>query len=205
MNRNFYAVAFGLAIAAYSGISCAQFSMPSIPGVGGGSKASSVTAEGLVKNYVSGTKLVMNSNTKFLTALGLKELSEKQALASKNLTEGATSSGLEDAAKVQTESSKAMADAMDSKQVVLSAEGKKTYTLGLIDLAGGIKSYLGMASDVKGFTPSLTSIGASAGAAAYVVKSLPSSITSLKDTLTRSIAFAKENKIEVPADATSVL
>lgn len=205
MNRKFYAAAFGLAMAAYSGLSFAQFGLPSLPGMGGGAKASSVTAESLVKSYVVGTQLVMNSNAKFLSAVGLKDQSEKQALASKNLTEGATSSGLEDAAKVQTESSKAISDAMDSKKVVLTAEGKKTYALGLVDLALGLKSYLGMTSDVKGFKPGLSSLGASAGAAVYVAKSLPDSITSLKETLTRSIAFAKENKIEVPADATSFL
>jgi len=207
MNRKFYVAAIGLAITAYSGLSFAQFSMPSIPGVGGGSgaSASSVTAESLVKNYVVGTKLVMNSNEKFLLALGFKDQAAKQELAANDLTMGATSDGLEDAAKVQTESSKLLAETQTGEKVVLTAESKKTYTRGLIDLAGGIKSYIGMASDVKGFKPSLSSFGASAGAAVYVVKSLPDSITRLKDTLAQSIAFAKENKITVPPDATGIL
>lgn len=206
MNRKFCTVAIGLAIAAFSGLANAQFSLPSVPGMGGGSaKTSSVSAESLVKNYVVGTKLVMNSNAKFFAALGLKDKAAEQELQANKLTEGATSSGLEDAAKVQTESSKALADEMNSKQVVFTAEGKKTYALGVLDLVSGIKSYIGMASDVKSFKPSVTSLGASAGAAIYVAKSLPNDITNLKDTLARSIAFAKANKIELPADATSAL
>ena len=86
---------------------------------------------------------------------------------------------------------------MNSDKVVLTAEGKKTFALGLLDLAGGIASYAGMASDVQNFKPSMTSLGSSAGAAMFVVKSLPKSMTDLKDTLTRSVAFAKKNDIAV--------
>jgi hypothetical protein len=82
-----------------------------------------------VKNYVGGTKQVMSADVNFLKALGLKEQAERAELAAKNLTEGATSSGLEDAAKVQTESSIAMTEAMGAKQVTMSAGSKKLYAL----------------------------------------------------------------------------
>lgn len=147
----------------------------------------------------------MNADAKLLEALGLKEQAAKEELAAKNLTEGATKGGLEDAAKVQTESSKALADAMTGNKVAFTADAKKNFTQGLGHLAGGIKSYIGMSSDVKSFKPGLGSFGGAGAAAVYIAKSLPDSITGLKDTLTRAIAFAKENKIQVPDDATSVL
>lgn len=196
----------GIAIATTSSASFAQFGgITSALGGGKTSSESSVTAEGLVKSYVGGAKQVMGADVNFLRALGLKDQADREELAAKNLTEGATSSGLEDAAKVQTESSTAMAEAMAAKKVTMSAASKKTYTLGLVELTKGIRSYMAMSSDVKNFKPGLTSLGASAGSAMYIVKSLPDSITNLKDTLQRAIAFAKENKIEVPADATSLL
>jgi hypothetical protein len=207
MKKTIIASILAIAIATASGASFAQFG--GITGALGSGKtssgSSSVSAEGLVKNYVGGTKQVMSADVNFLKALGLKEQAERAELAAKNLTEGATSSGLEDAAKVQTESSIAMTEAMGAKQVTMSAGSKKLYALGLVDLTKGIRSYMNTSSDVKNFTPSLTSVGASAGAAMYVVKSLPDSIIRMKDTLKSAIAFAKENKIEVPADATSLL
>ncbi|MEF8759247.1 MAG: hypothetical protein V5B36_05840 [Candidatus Accumulibacter sp. UW25] len=207
MRRTIIASILGIAMATTSGASFAQFGGIT-NALGGGktsSESSSVSAEALVKSYVGGTKQVMSADVNFLNALGLKEQAGREELAAKNLTEGATSSGLEDAAKVQTESSTAMAEAMAAKKMTMSAASKKTYALGLVDLTKGIRSYMAMSSDVKNYKPGLTSIGAAAGAAMYVVKSLPDSITGLKDTLQRAIAFAKENKIEVPADATSLL
>jgi hypothetical protein len=172
---------------------------------GGGGGGGGASAEGIVKSYVNGTKKVMKADSYMLKALGLKELAEKTELAANNLTEGATSSGLEDAAKVQTESSKAIADEMAAKKTITDADSKKTYTQGLLELAKGIKDYTGLSKDVKGYKPSVTSLGAAAGAAAFVVKSLPDNISNLTSTLKRAIDFAKENKIEVPAEATSVL
>lgn len=183
--------------------SFAQFG--SLTGALGGGGGSSVSADSLVKSYAAGTQLVMSSDVSLLKALGLKEHAEKEELAAKNLTQGPTTAAFEDAAKVQTETNKAMADAMGAKKVTLSAESKKDYARGVVDLVKGIKSYAGMAGDVKNFKPGISSFGSAAGAALYVVKSLPGSLSSLKDTLKRSIEFARENKIELPADATSVL
>lgn len=196
-----------IVISTASGVSFAQFGGIGAALVGGkaGSGDSSVSPEGLVKSYVGGTKQVMSADVNFLKALGLKDHAAQEELAAKNLTEGATSSGLEDAARVQTASSVALAEAMSAKTVNMSAASKKTYALGLVDLTKGLRSYMGMSSDVKAFKPSPTSLGAAADSAMYIVKSLPDSITNLKDTLMRAVAFAKENKIEVPADATSLL
>lgn len=174
----------------------------------GGSKASSsggVSAEALVKSYVSGTKSVHTADAKMLSALGLKEEAAKAELQANNLTEGATASALEDATKVQTESSKAIAAKLDGQKVTLDAEGKKEFTAGLLNLAKGIKDYTNMGSDVKSFKPSMTSMGGAASAAMFIAKSLPDNTSNLMGTLKKAISFAKENKIEVPKEATSLL
>lgn len=207
MKHKLSAVFLGLALVTLSGSSFA-FGLGNLIGAAApsaGSGASTVTAESLVTSYVTGSQYVLNAQGKFAGALGLKAEAEKAELAAKNLTSGATSSGLEDAAKVQTESSKAIADAQLANKGQMSAESKKTYTAGILTLAMGIKSYMGMSSDISKFTPSVTSLGAAAGSAVYIVKNLPGNLTTLKDTLKSTINFAKENKIEVPADATSLL
>lgn len=203
MKQKVLAIMLGIAVVTASGIASAQFG-----GLGnalGGGSSSSVTAEGLVKSYVGGTREVMTSDVYMLNALGLKEQAAKEELAMKNLTEGSTQSGLEDAAKVQTESSKALEARMNDKKVTLDAEGKKNYTLGLVSLAKGIKSYMGMSGDVKNFRPGLNSLSGAGSAAVYVVKTLPDSTTNLMGTLKKAVSFAREHKVEVPAEATSLL
>lgn len=203
MSKHLIGTVLGLTIATLSMPSFAQFG--GLGGALGGGGGSSVSADSLVKSYVAGTQQVMSSDVSLLKALGLKEQAEKEELAAKNMTQSPTSAVLEETAKVQTEGNKALADAMDGKKITLSADSKKDYARGVLELVKGIKSYVGMAGDVKGFKPSMSSIGSGAGAAMYVVKTLPGSLTSLKDTLKRSIAFAKENKIELPADATAAI
>lgn len=205
MKQKFLVAVLSLTLATASSVVYAQFGGLTKALGGATSSSGSVTAESLVSSYVGGTKNVMTADVYMLNALGLKEQAAKEDLAMKNLTEGATSSGLEDAAKVQTESSKALEEKMNGKKVTMDAEGKKNYTLGLLNLAKGVKSYMGMSGDAKNFRPSLTSIGGAGQAAVYVVKSLPDSTSNLLGTLKKAVAFARENKIEVPAEATSVL
>jgi hypothetical protein len=203
MSRNILGAVLALSIVALSVPAQAQ-----LGGLGnalGGGGGSSVSADSLVKSYVGGTQQVVSADVNFLKALGLKEQAEKTELAAKNLTTGATASDLQGVAKVQTENSKALETAMSGDKQVLSADSKKNYARGLVDLVKGIKSYTGMAGDVKGFKPSMSSVGSGAVAAAYVVKSLPDTLGNLKGTLKRSMDFAKENKIEIPADATSLI
>lgn len=203
MRKNVLGTMLALAMVTLAAPSYAQ-----LGGLGnalGGGGSSSVSAESLVKSYVGGTQQVMSADTYFLKALGLKEQAEKSELAAKNLTTGATVSGMQDAAKVQSESSKALETAMGGTKVAISAEGKKWYAQGLVDLVKGLKTYAGMSGDLKGFKPSVSSLGSGAAAAAYVVKSMPDTLSGLKNTLKRSVDFAKENKIEIPSDVNSVL
>lgn len=206
MNKKYAGIFLGIAITLASVPAHAQ-----LGGLGGsllGGKSSSeqnVTAESLVKKYVDGSKDVMTADVHLLNALGLKEQAAKEELAVKNLTEGATASGLEDAVAIQTESSKALAEKMNEKKVVMDNKSKKTYTKGLLYLAKGMLKYKGLTSDVKNYTPSVSSIGTAGNSALYITKSLPTSSKNLYETLKKAVSFARENKIEVPKEATSLL
>jgi hypothetical protein len=205
MSKHFIGTVLGLTIATLSMPSFAQFGGLGGALGGGGGGGSSVSADSLVKSYVAGTQQVMSSDASFLKALGMKEQAERVELSAKNLTTGPTSATLEDANKIQTESSKLIGDGMTAQKGALSADSKKDYVRGVVELVKGIKSYAGMTGDVKNFKPGMSSLGSAAGAAMYVVKSLPGSLSNLQETLKRSLAFAKENKIELPADATAAL
>jgi hypothetical protein len=210
MKNKFAAAVVAIVMTTVSSVSYAQFgglggAIAGALGGGGGNAKTGVTAESIVKNYVDSTGSVMQADAQFLKALGLKEQAEKAELAAKNLTSGATASGLSDASKIQSESSKQIAAAMESQQGALSAEGKKQFAKGLVHLATGIHGYVSMSSDIQGFTPDFSSVGSSATAAVFVVKSLPSTVINMKTTLKRAIDFAKANKIAIPADATSLL
>lgn len=205
MNKKYVGIFLGIAIALASAPTYAQLGGLAGSLMGGKSSSSSVTAESIVKKYVDGSRDVMTADVHLLNALGLKEQAAKEELAAKNLTEGATASGLEDAVKVQTESSKALAEKMDEKKVVMDEQSKKTYTKGLLYLAKGIVKYTSLTSDVKSYSPSVSSIGTAGNSALYIAKSLPTSSKNLYETLKKAVSFARENKIEVPKDATSLL
>ena len=77
-------------------------------------------------------------------------------------------------------------------------------------LASGLIKYTGMKQDVAGFSKGLAGPGAlQAGtklqAGAYIVKTLPSSISNTTSTLSSAVSFAKSHGIEVPPDATAAL
>jgi len=209
MKTKFVTVILGMALLGASGVACAQFGGlgGKLTGVTGGS-SSNVSPEAIVTKYVGGAQSVNKADVKMLRAVGLKEEADRAELQAKNLTEGATQGALEDATKVQTESSKALQDKFASGKVEMDEKSKKQFADGMADLGRGLLAYVGMSKEASGFKPAPTSIGASALSAAYVVKSLPDSIKTLGSTLKSSIDFAKTNNIPVPkeaADATSAI
>jgi hypothetical protein len=207
MNKKLVMTALGLAIATLATPSFAQFGGlgKALGGGGAATAGSNVSAESLVQSYVAGTNQVVKARVNLLTALNKKDLAEAEALAAKNMTEGPTKASLEGVAQLQTEDNKAFAAALKDSNVVLDDNSKKLYAAGLVDLVKGIKAYTGMAGDVKNFKPSLTSIGGAATAAVFVIKTMPGTLSTLKETLQQSIAFAKANNLPVPAEATSLI
>ncbi|MDB5814997.1 MAG: hypothetical protein JWN23_2114 [Rhodocyclales bacterium] len=169
---------------------------------GGGDSATSVSADQVVQKYVGGAQNVMSADKKMLEALGAKDKAAIAELSAKNLTQGATKDSVQDAAKVQTDSSKALETAMKNQTSEMDAKSKQQFSDGLVDLARGVIQYVGMGTAVTNFKPSLTSIGSSTDSAIFIVKNLPDSIKALGGTLKSAIDFAKTNNIPVPPDAT---
>jgi hypothetical protein len=193
------------AIVATASVSASAFGLGNLTSaVGGGSKSeSSVTAQSLVDLYLGSGQSVMNGQAKLLEAVGLKTEAEKAEAASKNMTKGATKDNLEDAVKVQTEGSKALADKKAEGGIKMTAEAKKIYTAGLLNLAVGLKGYVDMASSVSSYKPGMSDLGAAAGSAMFIVKSLPNSTQNVTTTIKQAMEFAKENKIEIPKEASA--
>src|ERR1700735_3549652 len=92
-----------------------QSQMPSIPGLGsksGGGPDLTASQTGLVTSYVAASKDVLTSQSKMLLALGLKDQAAKAQAESDALGTGATTGNLKDDATVQSDDSKALADAL---------------------------------------------------------------------------------------------
>jgi hypothetical protein len=164
----------------------------------------------LVRSYVAGGKDVLFSQSKLLEALGLKDQAATAQATANSLSEGATTQNLEDADKVQSANSTALADALKNQNTTLDAQSKQTYTQGLALLATGLIKYTGMRQDVAGFSKGLAGPGAvQAGtklqSGAFIIKTLPSSISNTTSTLNSAMSFAKSHGIEVPPDATAAL
>ena len=194
----------GASLLAFSSLASAQFG--GLAGALGGGKG--VTAEQIVKKYVAGTQSVMQADASMLAAFGLKEQSDKAALEAQNLTEGATKDSLQDASKLQSDSSKLLEEQMKGKKVAMDDASKKRFTDGLIDLSKGVIQYVGMSKDVGSFKPSVTSLGATANSALFIGQNLPTSIKAVSSSLKVAIDFAKSNNIPLPkeaSEATSLL
>lgn len=191
----------------------ASSQMPSFGGLGsklGGGGDLSSQQGGIVKSYVAGGKDVLSSQSKLLEALGLKDQAATAQATANALGDGATEQNLQDANKAQSDSSVALSDALKNQNATLDTQSKKTYTQGLVLLASGLVKYTGMKQDVAGFSKGLASpAGLQAGsklqAGAYIVKTLPNSISNTSSTLSSAVSFAKSHGIEVPPDATAAL
>lgn len=198
------AALLGASLFAFSTLAAAQFG--GLAGALSGGKGA--TAEQIVKKYVVGTQSVMKADASMLAAFGLKEQSDKAALEAQNLTEGATKDGLQDASKLQSESSKILEETMKGKKVAMDDASKQRFTEGLVDLSKGVIQYVGMSKDVGGFKPSVSSLGSSAGSALFIAQNLPGSIKAIGSTLKVAVDFAKNNNIPLPkeaSDATALL
>ena len=202
------------AIAAASSISfpaVAQFSLPSIPGL---SKASANTADvgaqqdSLIAGYVAANKDVLTANAKMAEALGLKSESAAALATAEALTSGATKDSINETDKAIGASTSAVSAEL-AKAPKLDATAKQTFAAGLVSLASGAVRYVGVGKNVKAMTNSLSSVSPlqlpKLQSAVTIVANFPESMASVSTALQNAVAFAKNNDIPVPADATSIL
>jgi hypothetical protein len=198
-NKFLPALIMAASLMAASNSAFAQFG--GLSKLAGGDSATNVTSDQVVKKYVGGAQNVMSADAKMLGALGAKDEAAKADLSAKNLTQGATKDSVQDAAKVQTDSSKAIETAMKNRTSEMDAKSKQQFGDGLGDLGRGVIQYVGMGPAVTNFKPSPTSIGSSTDAAIFIVKNFPDSLKALGNTLKSAIDFAKANNIPVPKEA----
>jgi len=191
------------AIVATVSVHTYAFGLGDLTAATGGGGASSVSAKDLLSLYVGSDVMVTSGQIKLLNAVGLKDKAASLEAKAKNLTSGATSESLEDTATEQTSANKALQDKLTSDKTPLTAEGKKQFSAGLIDLAKGVTGYVTMASSVSKYKPGMSDIGAAASSVIYIIKSLPATTDNLTNTLKNAIAYAKENKIDVPKEASA--
>jgi hypothetical protein len=186
----------------------AQFSMPSIPGLGksGGSTAGAdVVGQGdaLVRNYVAANKEVLSANGKMLAALGLKDKAAAADATVNSMSGGATEGNLSEGNKVVADSGGAIAAEL-AKKPVLDASAKAVFAAGLANLVNGSIKYVGLGKDVKDMGTSLKGASplqlAKLSSAAWVVSKFPGAASELYDTLKVAIKFAKEQNIPLPAN-----
>lgn len=210
----------GFLVAGLPTVASAQFSLPSIPGVGkvlgsgsgsgSGAPAADLGAQQdvLVRSYVAANKDVLTANSKMAEALGLKDAAATSKATSDALTEGATKDNLDAANKEVAASTDAVAAEL-AKQPVLDAKAKAMFGAGLLSLVSGVNKYVGVGKNVSTMGSQLSSAPLlqlpKLQSAVFVVSKFPTSMASVTSALKNAMAFAQSNDIPVPADATQAL
>ncbi len=200
-----------IALTVYPGIGAAQFGKlgASVSGTLGGDKSGSsgdmsAAQDQLVNSYVDANGKVLAANQHFAAALGL----QVDALNRKASADALSKSGISEQDTAVSESSAAVAAALQSGANLNSSESKVAYTKGLVAMAQGLVKYKGMTDAAQSFTTGLSSLSpmmvTKVQTGAYVAKNLPTSVTNASSTLKAAIAFARAQGVEVPAEATDL-
>ena len=188
----------------------AQFNISNV--LGGGTSANSnagvdlgAQQDALTRNYVAAGNDVMNANRLFAEALGI----QAQAVGAAATSDAVSANEIEAQDKAISADAAAIAEAMKSGATLKDAESKVKFGKGLVSLAQAMLKYKGMGKDVESFSSGLS--GASPlmlpklQSGAYVIKTLPTSVSNLSTSFKSAIDFARSNGVEIPADATSLL
>lgn len=193
-------------------VAYAQFSMPSIPGMGNKSAATgdlSGTQDQLVKQYVDANKTVLQGNAQMADAIGLKDQAAIARTAGESLGDGATKGNLSDADKVTSETSQKLTEKLNDKSIVLDADAKKKFAGSLVTMASALVKYVGLRTPVQSFSTNLK--GASPmmlpklQTGMYIATSLPGNVKTLQSALGNAVSFAKSHGVAVPSETTSAL
>ena len=137
------------------GVALAQFSMPSLPGMGGSKSGGGAQADlsgqqaSLVKNFIGANVDVLKANAKMSDALGLKKEAATAEAEAQSLSTGSTvdKDSASKAATVVADTGGAI-EAKLAEKPVLDAAAKANYAQGLVSLASGIVRYTGLGKDV---------------------------------------------------------
>lgn len=159
----------------------------------------------LVRSYVAAGKDVSTANSHLAEALGIKAAAINAAATSDSLS--ATEIEAQD--KAISVGTAAVSEALKSGATLKDEQAKVKYAQGLLFLATGVKKYTNMSKDAQGFTSGLSSVSplqiGKLQSGVYVAKSVPTSVSNLSSVLKSAVDFARNNGVEIPKDATSLL
>lgn len=173
-------------------------------GANGGADVS-VQQDQLVRSYVSAGKEVLTANGQIAGALGIKAQAINAAATSDTLS----ASEIEAQDKAISADSAAISEAMKSGATLKDAQAKAQYAQGLLSLTKGVKKYMDMSKETKGFASGISGVSplqlGKLQSGMYIVQNLPGSVSNLSSVLKNAVDFARTNGVEVPKDATSLL
>ena len=185
-------------------------SIPGLSNVVAPSSGGDVTGQNdaLVRGYVGANKDVLLANSQMADALGLKDAAAASKATADALTDGATKGNLEDSNKAVSASTDAVAAEM-AKGPKLDAAAKKKYESGMAQLGRGLIKYVALSGPAQAFSNGVKSASPmmlpKLQAGAYVVTQLPTGLSNLGTSMKNASAFAKNNDIPVPPDATKAM
>ena len=169
----------------------------------------------LVKSYVSSASNINGAQILLLEAFGLKEEAAKLKAEEKSFSDGSISD--ESSIKRQTEMSENANKVIQERiksGAKISEDGKKQFTKSFKPYVKGLIGTKSVASEAGAFVDSAKSTISSASytdkmsvtgklkSGMFVATEIPGYVQSLWDTSKMMVSYGKENKIEVPKDAT---
>ncbi|MCJ0766070.1 hypothetical protein [Variovorax terrae] len=159
----------------------------------------------LVRTYMAAGKDIQTANGHMAAALGINAQAVDAAATSDSLS----AKDIEAQDKAISANAAAQSEALKSGATLKDAEAKTRYAQGLLSLATGVKKYMDLGKDAQGFSSGLSSVSpmqlGKLESGAYIVKNLPGSVSNLTSVLRRAIDFAKNNGVDIPREATSLL
>jgi len=197
-----------------------------LPKAGGGKKeqapAGSADAasmqEGIVRQYNAASEELVKAQLSLAKAFNLKDVAEKLETVAKGFGSGNVSN--EDGVKKTMATTKEADAAINEKMKdasALSDEGRKHYASAFLPYAKGVVATNKILPELKKFSEAATSQIKNAGmmdmpklksklsAGMYLASNLPGLVGMLTSTSGKMLTYAKENNIEVPKDASSML
>lgn len=180
-----------------------------IPGFGRSASQSSEPSTNLLESFSISNGHNLDAQSQFATALGLLDQvqllqAEQSAISSGQIDQDSTEKAISVSASAQEAIAARLAD-----QPELTAEGKESYTQGLVSYFLAIAAARDLVAAVQETTTSARSnplaAARNAGSTAFVARQAPIYLKNLQDNASMLIAFGRSNGIEPPRDATSLL
>ena len=169
--------------------------------------------DALVQQFVASQSQSLRAQTAFAKAFGLAEQVQLLEAESMALSSGSVSTDAMKKSVSVSESAQAAINARQGQQPELNAEARGHYSEGLVALLASVFEGRKLVAEAGNFTSGMQSMGAlqmaSLGrkllAGAWVAKESPGYMKGLYSSSKSALTFARAAKIDVPANADSML